>query len=1393
MGGETQLPDPPDLEQRSTGAVKKGSNERMVIEGERTSKQDSGKKDKPVFNYTVTDSGPYRVYFEPRSEAAEKFPQINKFALGSALRKMAGYKNFISDMKYVSRQKIIVFLSSYNKANKLVEEINASSGEYKAYIPKHLICITGIVNGIPINLDMGEIQEDTEIVCHKCLRFGHNTTNCKGAKRCDKCAERHENDEDFENCLNPIKCANCRSREHSSTDIDCPEKKRQQTIKMLMSKRNWTYAEAREQVTINQNVYAPLQNITDFPTPAESYASMTQGNFRWKDPLREQWTKTNQDRKSIQAAVKLHKDQPNTTTNGQKAILSSLDQYNKVIIGGDFNAHHNEWGDDVCDLKGRKFLDAINNSRLLLLNDGSKTFIPTQLNKRSSAIDITLCSVSIKNLVNWKVLDYGIASHHMCLEILWVTKVPVQKQFYYNKTKIANQLSKLDASQINCVNDLTNNVKKLFKENRMNCRRTPKFWWSDSVDEAWKQKTEARRKYNRHSTLENLIDFKRKAANFQRKKREETRKKFEEFPNEIGPFISSKLLWLKVGRLTGKRFFKKENNILHDDETLAEQFLDMHFGPNDPQSIETPFSINSDSLLNKENWYRILGRKKKSSAPGEDNLSYELLSNLKTELTEKLISLLNEMWRRSTIDKSLKIIKVIAIPKPGRDQNTIAGKRPISLVPAITKLANSAVLERLQKFLDEKRILPDNSFGFRKNLSTNTCVNYVLNWVKQSRRLNFLTALICIDLSNAFNAVRLDKLEEIMLRIGVPQDVLLWTISFLNNRQIVFHTSSKTITRTINNGLPQGDVLSPTLFNIYTIDLHRNANTEVELVQFADDFGILLRAKNIDGLNELGQEYLINFTTIAESLNFSINPEKTKALLFQNGTKKLNISINGIGLETVKCHKYLGVTFDRSLSFGIHIKDLKAKIQDRLNMVKVLNGVKHGAHPQTMLKIHTALFRATMEQNCSVYNNSSCTNRNILTVINNQCLRRVTGLTRSTPRNVIVALSGQEPVGLRQEFVTCKELCRHFSRNNVIAQQLRNVVLPEDKNSWKKFSYQEQIYWVHKEIFDNIQPILRSEFFQPVEIFPELEGLTTTKQNTNPMRSKQLALFVMNGRNKGRGRVFTDASKDGSKCSIGVFFEMTNLRLSMLLGKETSITSAELIAIREATRIIEERSLVRSVIYTDSKASCLMLQAAQESKQDERILIEILRVCSLHQVAIQWIPSHVSIQGNEIADSLAKHGLQSANVYENHFMVKDSMAFFKRYLGEKTESWYSSYSEEKGKIFHSIQPKFSKTPWFIGQDMDGRDIRLLNRLMTTHDYSKYWLARMKIVEDANCETCSVPETANHIIIECPRFTSLRLQYDFNGLYSNIQDIFKSKTIMHYKEIVEFVRKTKIEF
>lgn len=321
--------------------------------------------DSRTITYNRMDQGPYRLYFELR-DTFNGVKRINKYSLGSKLRKMQDYKKFIDDMKQVGRNRIMVYVSSYVKANQLMEEMNQDkNGEYKAYVPVHLVCVTGIVAGIPADIPIEEIQDDIQcdvpivsvrrmtrkeglervpinrvsimfraktlpecvrlfccnshvkpfiqklVVCSKCLRFNHYADNCKSSRRCGQCLTPHETEEEFNNCTKPVRCAHCKSTDHKTADEACKEKQRQLNIKKLMAKSAITYSEAKELYPIwTQNSYSVLENADEFPTLPNTYVEVS---GKISNPLREQWQKTNEQRVKIQPAVKLYKDKPKET------------------------------------------------------------------------------------------------------------------------------------------------------------------------------------------------------------------------------------------------------------------------------------------------------------------------------------------------------------------------------------------------------------------------------------------------------------------------------------------------------------------------------------------------------------------------------------------------------------------------------------------------------------------------------------------------------------------------------------------------------------------------------------------------------------------------------------------------------------------------------------------------------------------------------------------------------------------------------------------------------------------------------------------------------------------------------------------------------------------------
>lgn len=149
-------------------------------------------------------------------------------------------------------------------------------------------------------------------------------------------------------------------------------------------------------------------------------------------------------------------------------IFESVKKYNKIIIGGDFNGHHFSWGNDFNDFKGKILMEKVDEYNVLILNDGSKTYFPVELNKKSTAIDVSLCSSAIYNDVVWKTLDYNIGSHHVAIEISYTIQTHLERdKFVFNHKKIKEKISMLDLSNLTDINEFQIKIEKFSNNVRL--------------------------------------------------------------------------------------------------------------------------------------------------------------------------------------------------------------------------------------------------------------------------------------------------------------------------------------------------------------------------------------------------------------------------------------------------------------------------------------------------------------------------------------------------------------------------------------------------------------------------------------------------------------------------------------------------------------------------------------------------------------------------------------------------------------------------------------------------------------------------------------------------------------------------------------------------------------
>jgi hypothetical protein len=169
----------------------------------------------------------------------------------------------------------------------------------------------------------------------------------------------------------------------------------------------------------------------------------------------------------------------------------------------------------------------------------------------------------------------------------------------------------------------------------------------------------------------------------------------------------------------------------------------------------------------------------------------------------------------------MKIAKVIPIHKRS-DPTLIQNYRPISLLPALSKLLEKIMYKKVVGFLEPNNLLNEHQYGFRSKHSTIHPIIHLLNHcaeVNNKSNKEFTLAIFC-DLSKAFDVIDHEILLKKLNTYGLRGTVNKWFRNYLSNRsQYTDLVGGKSPTNNIYCGIPQGSILGPLLYLTFVNDI----------------------------------------------------------------------------------------------------------------------------------------------------------------------------------------------------------------------------------------------------------------------------------------------------------------------------------------------------------------------------------------------------------------------------------------------------------------------------------------------------------------------------------------------------------------------------------------------
>ena len=392
---------------------------------------------------------------------------------------------------------------------------------------------------------------------------------------------------------------------------------------------------------------------------------------------------------------------------------------------------------------------------------------------------------------------------------------------------------------------------------------------------------------------------------------------------------------------------------------------------------------------------RMAIKQSKNKAPGPSKLRKIHFENMPPNILKNIAHILNCSQACGYYPKKLKIANIIMIPKPNTQHSDAKNYRPISLLNFMSKIYSRIINNKLKEFLEENNIIRDTQFGFRRKRGTASLLTQLYELISRTKcNKKTLVTIVSRDVSKAFDKIWRKGLVFKLIEMGLPNKIIKILNSYLTDRYAAITINKDRGEEfKLETGVPQGDVLSATLYIIMVNDLPsptRRGNNQNYILQYADDttqiiitrFNVNIRPRHKLIHNENVKNEIIKQNQYEQKWKISTNLKKIELLAIGNRIMP-SIDINGEITHYKQKIKLLGMWIKYNNFFAEQVKCNAGRANEELQKIRRFRYLKK----KLKVRLYKTLVLPHLTNPAAPLNMISNAQMKILQTVQNKAIR----------------------------------------------------------------------------------------------------------------------------------------------------------------------------------------------------------------------------------------------------------------------------------------------------------------------------------------------------------------------------------------------------------------------